>query len=80
MRYLSNPDIAYYARKAGFSGDLVPVMVAIANAESGRDRLALNPNAATGDESYGLTQINMLGPMGPERRKLFGIKSISYMI
>ena len=75
MRYLSNPDIAYYARKAGFSGDLVPVMVAIANAESGRDRLALNPNAATGDESYGLTQINMLGKMGPERRKLFGIKS-----
>ena len=40
IRYLSNPDIAYYARKAGFSGDLVPVMVAIANAESG-DRLAL---------------------------------------
>ncbi|QDP62717.1 MAG: hypothetical protein Tp158DCM1229571_31 [Prokaryotic dsDNA virus sp.] len=74
-RYLSNPDIAYYARKAGFSGDLVPVMVAIANAESGRDRLALNPNAATGDESYGLTQINMIGAMGPERRKLFGIKS-----
>ena len=74
-RYLSNPNIAYYARKAGFSGDLVPVMVAIANAESGRDRLALNPNAATGDESYGLTQINMIGAMGPERRKLFGIKS-----
>jgi hypothetical protein len=49
-------------------------MIEIARRESGFNRLALNPNANTGDLSYGAFQINMLGDMGPERRKQFGIE------
>ena len=73
--YFSNPELASFARKAGFPEELIPTMVGISKAESGGNPLAFNPNASTGDLSYGLMQINMLGGMGPERRKEFGIKS-----
>jgi hypothetical protein len=49
------------------------VMAAIAMAESGGDTRAHNPNPP--DNSYGLWQINMLGGMGPDRRKEFGIST-----
>lgn len=49
------------------------IMAAIAMAESGGNTRAHNPNAGTGDNSYGLWQINMLGAMGPARRREFGI-------
>jgi hypothetical protein len=73
--YFSNPELASFARKAGFPEELIPTMVGISKAESGGNPLAFNPNASTGDLSYGLMQINMLGGMGPERRKEFGIKA-----
>ena len=47
------------------------VMAAIAMAESGGRTGAHNANPP--DDSYGLWQINMLGDMGPARRKSFGI-------
>ena len=59
---------------AGFNPDDARVMAGIAGAESSYNPSAHNPNADTGDNSYGLWQINMLGPMGPERRSLFGIQ------
>jgi len=68
-------EIARAARKAGFPEDKIATMTAIAMAESSGDSAALNNNPNTGDLSYGLWQINMIGDMGPERRKLFGIKS-----
>jgi len=43
--------------------------------ESGRDRYAHNGNAGTGDNSYGLWQINMIGALGPARRAQFGLSS-----
>lgn len=51
------------------------IATAIAWVESGGNAMAHNPNAATGDDSYGLWQINMIGSMGPRRRVLFGITS-----
>lgn len=72
---LSNPQVAGYLRQAGFSEDLIPRMVAIANAESSLIPDNRNFNTGTGDQSYGLFQINMLGAMGPERRAQFGIES-----
>src|SRR5690348_5886439 len=48
---------------------------AIAMAESGGNAKAFNGNANTGDKSYGLFQINMLGGMGPERLKQYGLGS-----
>jgi hypothetical protein len=63
------------ARAAGFTGEQIPLMAAIAMAESSGRPTALNNNPATGDQSYGLWQINMLGGMGSERRRQFGISS-----
>ncbi len=68
-------NIYQLARQAGFSNDQAVTMTAIAMAESGGNPNAHNPNASTGDNSYGLWQINMLGNMGPQRRQAFGISS-----
>lgn len=72
---LSPAQIATALRKAGFPESELPRMTAVALAESGGKPRAHNPNAQTGDNSYGLWQINMLGGMGPERRKQFGLSS-----
>lgn len=71
MAVISDSAIAAAARNAGLSGDAVAVAVAIALAESGGD--TNSHNSVPPDNSYGLWQINMLGSMGPERRKLFDI-------
>lgn len=57
------------AEKAGFDKKTAKIMGAIGMAESTGNSNAHNTNAATGDNSYGLWQINMLGDMGPSRRK-----------
>jgi len=63
------------ARSAGFRGQDAAIMAAIAMAESSGRSSAHNQNPRTGDNSYGLWQINMLGGMGPARRRQFGIGS-----
>ncbi len=73
MATLSRAEIANHARAAGFSGEDVNIAVAVALAESGGDPRSHNPIPP--DDSYGLWQINMLGPMGPSRRHQFGLKS-----
>lgn len=70
---LSRDQLATLARNAGFTGKDVDIAVAVALAESGG-----NPRAYNGkdrDRSYGLWQINMIGGMGPDRRKALGISS-----
>ena len=62
-------------KQAGFSGSGLNTAYAIAMAESGGNAHAFNGNASTGDKSYGLFQINMLGAMGPERLKQYGLGS-----
>lgn len=73
MAQLSPAQIASHLRAAGVPEDKLPLMTAIGLAESGGRATAHNPNAATGDNSYGIFQVNMLGGMGPERRRQFGI-------
>ena len=51
------------------------IAAAVGMAESRGNPNAHNTNAGTGDNSYGLWQINMLGDLAPERLVLFGIKS-----
>lgn len=63
------------AKSAGFSDRDARIMAAIGMAESGGRSGAYNGNAATGDKSYGLWQVNMLGAMGPQRRQQFGISN-----
>ena len=74
-RQLNDQQVATLVRQAGFPEEVVPTMVAIAHGESSLDPMAFNPDTRTGDQSYGLFQINMLGDMGPARRKQFGIAS-----
>lgn len=62
-------------QQAGFKGEGLKMAYAIAMAESGGNAHAHNGNAGTGDNSYGLFQINMLGGMGPERRAQYGLSS-----
>ncbi len=62
-------------RQAGFRGDALRTAYAVALAESGGRPTAHNPNVNTGDNSYGLFQINMLGDMGPARLRQFGLSS-----
>lgn len=72
-KQLSDAQIAGAAKAAGFSGANLAKAVAIALAESSGNAEA--HNAVPPDNSYGLWQINMLGSMGPARRKQFGLKS-----
>lgn len=69
MARLSQQQIAMYAQSAGMSNPVL--MSAIAMAESSGNTRAHNPLGL--DNSYGLWQINMLGDMGPARRRQFGI-------
>lgn len=71
MANLSQQQIEVYARSAGMANP--QVMAAIAMAESGGNPKAHNP--VPPDNSYGLWQVNMLGAMGPARRKEYGISS-----
>lgn len=67
--------VAKIARYAGFTGENLTQAVAIAQRESSFNPGAHNTNRNTGDNSYGLTQINMLGSLGPDRQRQFGISS-----
>jgi hypothetical protein len=64
-----------YARHAGFTAPQARVATAIALAESGGRPRAHNP--VPPDDSYCLMQVNMLGPLGPERRARFHLRSNS---
>lgn len=61
------------AKGAGFSSSDAVTMAAIAMAESGGD--SNQKNFKPPDKSYGLWQINMIGNLGPERLKEFGLSS-----
>lgn len=63
------------AQSAGFSPERARIMAAIGMAESSGNPRAHNPNASTGDNSYGIWQINMLGKMGADRRRSMGLRS-----
>lgn len=58
---LTPPQILAVAMQAGFPRTVAVSMVAIALRESGGDAEAFNGDSATGDLSYGLWQINLLG-------------------
>lgn len=73
MARLTQSQIEALARSAGMPNP--PTMAAIAMAESGGDPNSHNPIPP--DNSYGLWQINMLGSLGPARRKEFGLSSNS---
>jgi hypothetical protein len=67
-------DVLY---SVGFRGKDLKEAWAIAMKESNGRPMAHNRNANTGDNSYGLFQINMIGSLGQDRLDKFNLKSYS---
>jgi hypothetical protein len=72
---LAGEDVARMAYRAGFRGEDLVKVVAISKRESNWRPSAFNGNAGTGDRSYGLMQINMIGDLGPARLRQFGLST-----
>lgn len=72
---LTGEQVAMLLHKAGFRGQDIVKGVAISERESRWKSTAHNPNRSTGDNSYGLFQINMIEKYAEGRRKSFGIAS-----
>lgn len=70
---LSKENIARAALQAGATPQEAALLTAIAMPESAGNPYAHNTKGR--DNSYGLWQINMLGGMGPERVRQFGLSS-----
>lgn len=58
----------------GFEGNSLKVAWSVVMKESRGHPTSHNKTSATGDNSYGLFQINMIGDLGAIRREKFGIK------
>jgi len=57
----------------GFEGQALHTAWAVAMKESTGNPLAHNGNSSTGDNSYGLFQINMIGKLGAARTEKYGL-------
>jgi hypothetical protein len=59
----------------GFEGIALKTAWSVARVESNGRPMALNDNIKTGDKSYGIFQINMLGNLGVVRKEKFNLVS-----
>jgi hypothetical protein len=71
---LTPEDIKSLLIISGFEGEALKIAFGIVMKESTGMPYAHNQNSNTGDNSYGLFQINMIGSLGPARREQFGLK------
>ena len=62
---------------AGFNNLALRKAWAVSKTESNGRPLAYNGNIKTGDHSYGIFQVNMLGYLGVDRRAQYGLTSNS---
>lgn len=72
---LTGEQVAMLLYQVGFRGEDIAKGVAISKRESRWNSMAYNPNRKTGDNSYGLFQINMIEKYAEARRKWFGIST-----
>jgi len=72
---LSDNELKELLSAVGFEGKALKTAWAIAKRESDGRPLAYNGNRKTGDSSYGIFQINMLGSLGTDRKEKFSLKS-----
>ena len=70
---LTKTDLVKLLSAVGFEGKALREAWAVAMKESRGNPLSHNGNRKTGDNSYGLFQVNMLGSMGQERRDKFNL-------
>jgi hypothetical protein len=67
--------LKYLLSSVGFEGDQLKQAWAVVMKESTGRPMAHNQNSKTGDNSYGLFQINMIGSLGPARLSQFGLSN-----
>ena len=72
---LSDIELKELLAAVGFEGKALRTAWAIAKTESSGRPLAYNGNRNTGDSSYGIFQINMLGNLGVVRKEKFNLRS-----
>lgn len=72
---LSDIELKELLAAVGFEGKALRTAWAIAKTESSGRPLAYNGNRKTGDSSYGIFQINMLGNLGVARKEKFDLRS-----
>ncbi len=72
---LTDDELVDLLQRVGFKGKSLNVAYAVAKKESNGRPTAHNNNANTGDNSYGIFQINMLGELGKQRREKYGLSS-----
>ena len=73
MTSLTDSQLVELLKAVGFEGKALKVAWAIAKAESNGRPFAYNGNTSTGDSSFGIFQINMLGKLGPDRRDKYDL-------
>ena len=72
---LTDKELVNLLKSVGFEGKALKMAWAIARTESQGRPMAYNGNRKTGDSSYGLFQINMLGTLGSDRKEKFALDS-----
>jgi hypothetical protein len=71
----SDEELVKMLNAVGFEGKALKVAWAVVKKESNGRPLAFNGNVKTGDNSYGIFQINMIGGLGVARRDKFDLDS-----
>jgi len=71
----SDKELVKMLSAVGFEGKALKVAWAVVKKESNGRPLAFNGNVKTGDNSYGIFQINMIGGLGVARRDKFDLDS-----
>lgn len=71
---LNEKELMELLSAVGFKGQGLKMAWAIAMSESNGRPLAFNGNRQTGDNSYGIFQINMIGSLGTDRREKFNLE------
>lgn len=72
---LTDKELLQLLKFVGFEGQALKMAWGIAKAESNGRPMAYNGNRNTGDSSYGIFQINMLGNLGDDRKEKFDLRS-----
>jgi hypothetical protein len=70
---LTDIELVWLLEAVGFEGQELKEAWAIAKKESNGRPLAFNGNTLTGDNSYGIFQINMINSLGEDRREKFDL-------
>jgi hypothetical protein len=72
---LTSVELKDLLKAVGFEGKALKTAWAVAMKESNGRPVAYNGNRGTGDNSYGVFQINMIGSLGEARRDKFNLDS-----